>query len=114
MLPPSELFSHALEAPAFGGVTNERARSRQRHKKARRSARTSKECADVIDLHAYPGPIEWVDVQDGRWLTILTQPEDCEDLGENISDLSKEEIVGGIASYEHFHRFFIKNYHNKQ
>ena len=86
-----------------GGVTNKRARSRQRHKKARRSDRTSKECADVIDLHACPGAIEWVYVQYGRWPTILTQPEDCEDLEEKISDFTQEESVRAIASYEHFH-----------
>ena len=37
-------------------------------------------------------------------MTFLTQPEDCEDLGEKISDFTKEEIVRAIASYEHFHR----------
>ena len=61
-------------------------------------------CDDVIDIHAYPGPIEWVNVQDGRWPILLTQPEDCEDLEDNISDFTKEEIVRAIARHEHFHK----------
>ena len=101
---PSDAFEGLAPPLELGGVTNKRARSRRRHKKAKRDAKASKECDDVIDLHAYLGPIEWVDVQYGKLQSILTQSAECEDLEEKISDFTQEEIVRAIASYEHFHR----------
>ena len=92
---PSDEFEGLVSPLELGGVTNKRARSRRRHKKAKRDATDSKECDDVTDLHASPGRIEWVDVQDGKWPTILTRPADCEALKDKISDLSK----GDCQSY---------------
>ena len=63
---PSDEFEGLVPPLDLGGVTNKRARSRRRHKKAKRDAKASKECDGVIDLHAYLGAIKWVDVQDGR------------------------------------------------
>ena len=55
---PSDEFDGLVPPVELGGVTIKRARSRRRHKEAKRDAKASKGCDDVTDLHAFPGPIE--------------------------------------------------------